>query len=110
MALCRILLAALIALAVTVAPVGAALATAPSPAKAAVDDCHKKPAKHCSDCDSQANIPVKCPGDGSKCCKLAGTIVSLPSAPAVAVAIDRAYDPQKPPDWKLGPRPPPPRS
>lgn len=111
MALCRILLAALIGLAVATAPVGAALASlasAQSSAKSvkAMEDCHAKLVKHCPDCDSKA----KCPGDGSKCCKLTGTIMGLPVVMAVAVAIDRVAEPPEPASRFLRPLTPPPRT
>src|SRR5262245_24422778 len=104
----RILLAALIALAVGLAPVGSALAAAHAPSKAAMTDCHgKKTSKPHSCCDTMAKCPDSC---GVKCCKLMGMIVSLPTIEASALSPPAVSDPQKPPDWQLRPRPPPPRT
>jgi hypothetical protein len=102
----RLLLAGLVALAVALAPVGTALAAGSTMAKAAMADCHgKKPDHSC--CDKMAKCPDQC---GVNCCKLMGMIVTLPLIdPPVFVAPDVAK-PQKPPDWRLRPRPPPPRA
>jgi len=111
----RIILASLIALAVAVAPVGAALVAAPKAAAAApvTHDCHDKAPQDinkasCPDCGSQSQ--ANCPGEYSKCCKLTGTIAALPALITTVAAVDRAADPQEPPGWQLRPRPPPPRS
>lgn len=109
MALCRLLMAILIGLAVATAPVGAAMASVKSAAKAAMDDCHGKGAKPCPDCDSKAK-KAKCPGDGSKCCKLTGTITALPSVLGVAISAHRFSEPHSIPDRSLRPRTPPPKS
>lgn len=109
MALYRLLLAILIGLAVATAPVGAALAAAKSPAKAAMDDCHAKGAKHCPDCDSKAKM-AKCPGDGSKCCKLVGIISTSLEVISFVSAPEQPSDPQRPPGCLVQPLPPPPRS
>jgi hypothetical protein len=104
----RIIMAALIALAVGLAPVGSALAAAHASAKAAMQDCHgKKTSKQHSCCDTMAKCPDSC---GVKCCKLMGMIVSLPTIEAWAFSPPEVGDPQKPPDWQLRPRPPPPRT
>jgi hypothetical protein len=109
----RVILASLIALAVAVAPVGTALRAAPAAAAAVTHDCHGKAPQdinkaNCPDCDSQTQ--ANCPGDGSKCCKLTGTIAVLPALIATAAAIDSVADPREPSGWQLRPRPPPPRS
>jgi hypothetical protein len=109
MALFRLLLAVLIGLAVATAPAGAALAFAKSPAKAAMDDCHSKGAKPCPDCDSKAK-KAKCPGDGSKCCKLVGTVGVPLKVIGFVAAPEQPNDPHVPPGWSLQPQPPPPRS
>jgi len=109
MAICRILLAALIALAVTVAPVAAALAPSHASAKAAMSDCHGKGPPPCPDCGTKIK-KAKCPGDGIQCCKLVGTVsVSL----TVIWCAGLPYDPFEPPGplgWRQQPQPPPPRS
>ena len=104
----RLLLAGLIAVAVALAPVGSALAAAGAIAKSAMEDCHgKKDAGGHSCCDKSTKCPDQC---GVKCCKLMGMIVTLPGIePAVFVPPDVIH-PQKPPDWRTQPRPPPPRS
>jgi hypothetical protein len=109
MAVVRLLLAVLIGLAVAFAPVGAAMASANSASKTAMTDCHGKPAKPCPDCDSKAK-KAKCPGDGSKCCKLTGTLAALPAVPVVAIAPHELPEPQPVPDRSLRPQIPPPRS
>ncbi len=107
----RLLLTVVIVLAVSIAPVASALASVQSLADVAGENCHEVSAKLCPDCEDQASIVVgKCPGDGSKCCKLTGTIVALPGALVTALAIDRAVDVQGPPDRYLKPLTPPPRS
>jgi hypothetical protein len=104
----RLLLAGLIAMAVAVAPVGSALAASNAMAMSAMEDCHaKKAPKEHSCCDTMAKCPDQC---GVKCCKLMGMIVALAAIdPPVFAPPEVAY-PQKPPDWRLRPRPPPPRS
>lgn len=110
MALCRLLLALLIGLAVATAPVAAALASSgKSAAKTAMTDCHGKAANPCPDCDSKAK-KTKCPGDGSKCCKLIGTIAALSAVLAGAIAAHKFSEPHPIPDRSLRPRTPPPRS
>ena len=103
----RLLLAILIAVAVALAPVASALAASDAMAKSAMHDCHgKKPVEDHSCCDKMAKCPDQC---GVKCCKLVGVIAALPGIdPPVFVAPEVAH-PQKPPDWRLRPRPPPPR-
>ena len=104
----RLLLAALIAVAVAIAPVGVALAAGNALAKAAMEDCHgKKASKEHSCCDKMGKSPDQC---GVKCCKLMGMIVTLSPIAASAFMPPEIADPQKPPDWQLRPRPPPPRS
>jgi hypothetical protein len=104
----RLLLAGLIAVAVAVAPVGSALAASATLAKPAMEDCHgKKPADDHSCCDAMAKCPDTC---GIKCCKLMGMIVTLSPIAGSAVVPPEIADPQKPPDWQLRPRPPPPRA
>lgn len=109
MALCRLLLALLIGLAVAMAPVGAAMASGKTAAKTAMTDCHGKGAKPCPDCDSNAK-KMKCPGDGSKCCKLTGTIAALPVVLVPVITAQKLDEPQTTPDRPLRPRTPPPRS
>ena len=81
MAACRILFALLIALAVAAAPVSVTLTTGHAAAKsdmagqAEKQDCHGMAPAHSTDGD----MSDKCPGDGSKCCKLTGMVTVLPS-------------------------------
>jgi hypothetical protein len=104
----RLLLAGLIAVAVALAPVGSALAASNAMAKPAMEDCHgKKASNEHSCCDAMAKCPDHC---GVKCCKLMGMIVALSGIDPPVLAPPEAIRPQKPPDWRLQPRPPPPRS
>src|SRR5262245_60933740 len=104
----RLLLAVLVAVAVAFAPVGSALAGSGAMAKPAMEDCHgKKPAEDHSCCDKMAKCPDQC---GVKCCKLMGMIVALPVIDPPVLVSPEATHPLKPPDWRLRPRPPPPRS
>jgi hypothetical protein len=103
----RALFAILIALAVALAPVGAALAATGAMSKAAMEDCQGKASKGQSCCDTMAKVPDPC---GIKCCKLMGMIVALPAMDAPGFSPPEAARPQKPPDWHARPRPPPPRS
>ena len=109
MAVCRILWAMLIAMAVAVAPVGAALASSHSSTKAAMHDCHGKAPAHCADCDGMAK-KAKCPGDGSKCCKLVGAVNASPKVMRFAAAVEVPIEPQEPAGCCLQPQPRPPRS
>jgi hypothetical protein len=109
MALWRTLLAALIALAVTVAPVAAALSPTAASGKAAMTDCHGKAQPACPDCDSKIK-KAKCPGDGSKCCKLVGTIHAAAGVIRHAGLLYNPIEPPRPPGWLQQPQPPPPRS
>ena len=104
----RIILAAFIAFAVAVAPVGSALAASQAHAKAAMEDCHGKMSggDH-SCCDTKAKCPDDC---GINCCKLMGLAPLLPSIAAPSFAPVQIAEPQRPPDWQLRPRPPPPRT
>src|SRR5512145_1707786 len=101
MAALRILLAGLIALAVAVAPVSAALMVAHAAARADTvgeaekHDCHGMAPAHSADDDMNG----KCPGDGSKCCKLTGALL-FQALPIVAVpATHRRTEPQEPAGW-----------
>jgi hypothetical protein len=104
----RLLLASLIAVAVALAPVGSALAASSALAEPPMQDCHgKMSSKEHSCCDTMAKCPDQC---GIKCCKLMGIVVALPAIDPLTVCPPAAGCPQKPPDWRLRPRPPPPRS
>ena len=104
----RLLLAGLIAVAVALAPVGLALAASNAMAMPAMEDCHsKKASKEHSFCDAMAKCPDQC---GVKCCKLMGMIVALAAIDTPVFAPPEVANPQKPPDWLLRPRPPPPLS
>jgi len=103
----RTLLAALIALAVALAPVGSALAASTAMSKPAMEDCHGKASEAHSCCDTMVKCPDRC---GIKCCKLMGMIIALSGIDPPAFVPPEAVHPQKPPDWRLRPRPPPPRS
>jgi hypothetical protein len=104
----RLLLAGLIAVAVALAPIGAALAASSAMSKAPMQDCHgKKTIKEHSCCDKMAKTPDQC---GIKCCKLIGMVVTLSAIEPPTVPPPEEVQPQKPPDWRLRPRPPPPRS
>jgi hypothetical protein len=111
MAVCRVILAFLIALAVSVAPVSAAVAGAHGSPKAAMEDCHGKMPVHCPNCDKDkmAN-KAKCPGDGSKCCKLVGTLSSVQKEPRRVAEPQQLSEPERLTGWHLQPQPPPPRS
>jgi hypothetical protein len=104
MQMLRILLALLIGLAVASAPVASALAAT---SKAAVHDCHGKSAEDHSCCEKMGKCPDAC---GVKCCKLMGMVTVLPVIEPASLIVPEAVEPQKPPDWRLRPRPPPPRS
>jgi hypothetical protein len=104
----RLLLAALIAVAVAIAPVGVALAAGNALAKAAMEDCHgKKASKEHSCCDKMGKSPDQC---GVKCCKLMGIIVTLSVIDPPLFQSPEAAHPLRPPDRRLRPPPPPPRS
>jgi len=106
MPLHRTILAVIVALAVAIAPIASGLAVATVSEMPAMVDCHGKSAPDHSCCDK-----AKCPdGCGVKCCKLIGVITEMPVVSGVWSAAHVAADPQKPPDWRLRPRPPPPRS
>ena len=124
MAVCRIIFAALIALAVALAPVGMAIAACQTAAKAdtagkadmagqaGTHDCagatHSPDGKAAHSPDGK--MEGGCQSDGGKCCQLTGTLPA-PSPPVVAVAApDRPADPPKPAAWAVKPIPPPPRS
>lgn len=103
----RLLLAGTIAFAVALGPVGAAPAAGSAMTKPAMEDCHgKAAAKDHSCCDQMAKSPDPC---GVKCCKLMGMIVALPGIDPPAFVAPEVAHPHKPPDWRLRPRPPPPR-
>lgn len=111
MALCRTILACLIALAVCVAPVSAALAGAHTAPKAAMQDCHGKTPVHCPHCDKDKMVDkTKCPGDGSKCCKLVGTLSSVQKMMRPVAAPEQLPEPKRLTGRHLQPQPPPPRS
>lgn len=104
---CRMMLAALVALAVAVAPVASALAAAQQTAMSAMEDCHGKSANDDACCDKQAACPDTC---GATCCKLAGMIAPLPVIDKPLAIPSRLAEIQKPPDWEPSLHPPPPRS
>lgn len=114
MALYRILIAAVVALGLAVAPIGAALAASQMSPKHAKMDCHGKAvqdgkiAKDCPCCDTKAT----CSGDacGLKCHKLQATLATATQVLAFVLVLGPLADPQKPPDWRSSPQPPPPRS
>src|SRR5215831_13594992 len=111
MAICRFLLALLIALAVSVAPVSVAVAGAHPAAKAAMHDCHGKAPADCPHCDKSKLVDKnKCPGDDGKCCKLIGTLATAARVTSVLVAADESPDLQRLIGRHLRPQPPPPRS
>ena len=103
----RSFLAALIALAVAMAPMGSALAAANSWSKAAMHDCHGKKAQDHSCCDKMSKAPDSC---GFKCCKLMGMIVSLAITAAPDFLLPETAEAEKPPDHLARPPAPPPRS
>jgi hypothetical protein len=104
----RLLLAVLIAIAVALAPVASALAASGAAAKPAMEDCHgKMPAADHSCCDTMTKCPDQC---GVKCCKLMGMIVALPGIDPPLFVPPEVVHSEKPPDWRLRPRPPPPRA
>jgi uncharacterized membrane protein len=112
MAACRILFALLIALAVAAAPVSVTLASGHAAARTHMagqtqkHDCHGMAPAHSPDGDMGA----KCPGDGSKCCKLTGALLVQPLPIIAVAAVERGTEPPEPAGWSTKPRPPPPRS
>lgn len=110
----RILLAAMVSVALAAAPIGTALAASQMAAKNAKVDCHGKAvqdgkvAKDCQCCDVKAT----CSGDTCrlKCHKLQATLVMAPKVLAFVFVLGLPPDPQKPPDRLSGPELPPPRS
>jgi len=111
MAVCRTILAFLIALAVCVAPVSAALAAAHASPKAAMQDCHGKAPVHCPHCDKDKLVNKnKCPGDGSKCCKLVGALSSAQKVTRPLTEPQQLPEPRRLTGWRRQPQPPPPRS
>jgi hypothetical protein len=102
----RIILAGLSALAVALAPVASALAAFHVLAMPAMADCHGQATDDPGCCDLKAKCPDTC---GITCCKLIGIISALPVFREPVTVPLRVADPQKPPDWQLRPRPPPPR-
>lgn len=125
----RTVFALLITVAVTVAPVGHALAAAqimdnatvsmPAMDMAGMTDCHRKMAAGHSDETSRSGQDHSCCGDakakcadicGITCCKLMGMAAELPEIGPLAFALPERVDPQEPPEWRLRPIPPPPRS
>jgi uncharacterized membrane protein len=112
MATCRILFAGLIALAVAAAPVSVTLASGHAAAKTHMagqtqkHDCHGMAPAHSPDGD----MDTKCPGDGSKCCKLTGALLVQPLPIIAVAAVEHGTEPQEPAGWSTKPRPPPPRS
>jgi len=103
----RTILAILIALAVAVAPLGAAFAAIHEGAQPAIHDCDGPTPSDMPCCDAKAACPDSC---GIACCKLMGMITVLPVFDLTVVVPARAADPPKPPDWQQRPQPPPPRS
>jgi len=106
----RVILAGFVALAVAAAPVGAAVAVGHASTKQAMHDCGGQTSDSCPSCDGQSKANCQKDACGVKCCKLVGMITAAPVASARVVACLLAADPQKPPDWQLRPRPPPPRT
>jgi hypothetical protein len=124
----RTVLAVLIAVAVAVAPVGFGLASAHTMSKttmgmlamdmASVEDCHGKMVSS-SDHSDKTGQDHSCCGDakanctdvcGITCCKLMGMAAELHDVGPPAFGLPEPVDPQKPPEWRLRPRPPPPRA
>jgi hypothetical protein len=119
MRLSRLILSALVASAVALAPVAGALAAAAgtievqSHAKAPMEDCHKSASKtgstggHCPDCDTKGSCSTACL---LKCFQLSATLepvtptleIVLPSLPVTASA--------EPAGWSSRPPAPPPRA
>jgi hypothetical protein len=111
MTVCRTVLALLIALAVSVAPISAPLAAAHASPKAAMQDCHGKAPIHCPHCDKDKIVNKnKCPGDGSKCCKLVGTLSSVQKVTGRVGEPRQLPEPHRLTGWRPQPQPPPPRS
>ncbi len=103
----RIILAGLIALAVALAPVASALAAFHALAMPAMEDCQGQATDDPGCCDSKAKCSDAC---GITCCQLIGVIGALPVLHEPAAVPVRSADHHRPPDWKLPPRPPPPRT
>lgn len=108
MALCRLLLATLIALGLALAPVASALASGQGLAKAAMEDCHGTPVGKDCPCSDKANCTAqKC---AFKCYKLLATLPLPLTLLALSVAPHDLAHAQEPPDRLQRPHPPPPRS
>jgi len=105
----RAILVCLIALAVAVAPVRAAFAANHPAAEQAMHDCHGNASQDCQSCDTNK---ASCSDEacGIRCCKLVGLVTVAPVTLASTIISPLPADPQKPPDWQLKPRPPPPRA
>ena len=119
MRLSRLILSALVASAVALAPVAGALAAAAGTieaqahAKAPMEDCHKSASKteptggHCPDCDTKGSCSAACL---LKCFQLSATLepatatleIVLPRLPVTVSA--------EPPGWSSRPPAPPPRA
>jgi hypothetical protein len=133
-AVCRTILAAMIALAVAVAPVAAAsVGGVRAASAAAVHDCQHMASQHpgggmrdmpaahhnhdgalqvgdnggCPDCSPKRD--AKCFDDG-KCCKLTGVVAVLPTVTAPAESSGLAANPPTLIGWQMRPPPPPPRT
>lgn len=128
MAYYRTILRLLIALAVALAPVGAAMARGaaipvsamPGMAKmagtmAGVEDCHKMAHAHDSNASHSCCVDKSaCPDHAAcalKCCTMVlGVLRSLAVEVDWRAPHDRPDDPVKPPDWAMKPPAPPPRA
>ncbi len=107
MAFCRLLLAALIALGLSLAPVASALASSQALAKTAMEDCHGKAGKDCPCSDKASCAAQIC---AFKCYKLLATLSAPLTLLSIPVSPHELAHPQKPPDRLQRPHPPPPRS
>ena len=106
MAYHRLLLAALIALGLALAPGASALASVQGTAAAAMD-CHGTPAKDCP-CPDKAKCAIEvC---ALKCFKLLGALPAPLTLLAATLEPHELAQPQRPPDRSQRPPPPPPRS
>ena len=103
----RPVLAALLAFAVAMAPIGSAWAAGHAATKQAMEDCHGQSPDNHDCCDATAMCPDAC---GATCCKLMGMIAVLPVINAPVFVSVEVADPLKPPDWQRRPRLPPPRT
>jgi hypothetical protein len=98
----------LIAVAVALAPLGAAVAASAGQQMSGMEDCDQAGKGGCPCCDA----PAKCPPDLclAKCFKLVGATVELGLTCRAPPQLAFAEPPLRPPNSREPPDPPPPRT